>query len=236
MNFKYYFKRFFWVFPFISFLFGYLFISAIFPKKEFIAPNIIGKSIQESLCILSNKLLNLNILKELIVIDLPEGTILSQFPEAGSKVKENQKIFVTISKWPKPLKVPDFLGLDSKKITEESSKLNLYPRFYLFETFYPLNKCIAQTPNPNQILDNKKIILYISKGLNSFYIVPNLKNCNLESLSEYIDPEKIKLDVYANNKRVVNRDKAKSIIIEQKPIAGSIVDLSKRLYLQVQVE
>lgn len=236
MNFKYYFNRFFWIVPFVSFILGYLFISIIFPKKEFIVPNITGKSLQNSLYILSNKSLNLNMLKELIVTDLPEGTVLSQVPAAGSKVKKNQNIFVTVSKKPKAFKVPDFLELDSKKINEQSSKLSLSPRFYWLETFYPVNNCVAQTPRPDQNLDNKKIILYISKGLNSFYIVPNLKNCSLESLNEYLDSEKVNLDVYAKNQKILTRDKAKLIVIEQKPMAGSIVDLSKRLYLQVQVE
>ena len=236
MKFKFFLNRFFWITPFLSFILGYLFISIIFPKKEFIVPNLTGKSLQNSLYILSNKSLNLNMLKELVVKDLPEGTILSQVPAAGNKVKKNQNIFVTVSKKPKASKVPDFIDLDSKTINEQSSSLNISPRFYWLETLYPINKCFAQTPRPEQDLDDKKVILYLSKGLNSFYIIPNFKGCSFDSLNEYIDSEKVNLDFYAKNEKILTRNKKELFVAEQKPMPGSIVDLSKRLYLQVQVE
>ncbi|KKP24220.1 MAG: Serine/threonine protein kinase [candidate division TM6 bacterium GW2011_GWF2_28_16] len=234
-------KQIFWIIPFIIFIFGYFVISIILPKKEVTIPNIIGKNLQESVLILSNNSLNLTLVKEIEKQDLPDGIILSQDPASGNRVKKSQNIFVTVSKKSKVLSTPNFIGLNYKKVRKLVSKLNVEAKYYWLESIYPVNSIIAQNPAPDTNLENKKINLYISKGLNSLYIIPNFKGISLNKLLEVIDQDKINLEIlYKNNFDINNQDisgldKDNIFVIDQRPVAGSIVNLDKKIYLSVQV-
>lgn len=228
--------NYFWFLPFISFIFGYYILSSFFPKDEFVVPNITGRSLQDSIRVLTNKNLSLFFLKELEDPDLPEGIILSQTPVAGQRVKKNQKIFVTVSKKSKTLKIPDFLDKTQCQINKDVAKLGIEPVFYWVDSFYPVNTCIAQSPQPNKSLGSQKLIIYFSGGDSKFYIVPNFYGCKVENIDNTLDADKIKLDVFYKNKKQDSKRFKKFYVVDQKPIAGSIVDLKKKLYLQVQVE
>ncbi len=228
--------NYFWFLPFISFIFGYYILSYFFPKDVFIVPNITGRCLQDSIRVLTDKNLSLYFLKELEDPDLPEGIILSQTPAAGQRVKKNQNIFVTVSKKPKALITPDFLDLKQRQINKDVAKLGIVPTFYWVDSFYPVNSCIAQSPQPNKSLDEEKLIIYFSGGDSKFYIVPNLCGCKVVNIYDNLDADKIKLDVFYQNKKQDVKKFKKAHIVDQKPMAGSIIDLKKKLYLQVQVE
>ncbi len=225
-----------WFLPFLSFVLGYYILSYFFPKNEFVVPNITGRFLQDSVRMLTNKNLSLYFLKELEDPDLPEGVILSQTPVAGQMVTKNQNIFVTISKKPKTLNTPYFLGKKQRQINKDVVKLGIKPNFYWVNSFYFVNGCIAQSPQPNKILDEEKIIIYFSSGDSVFYIVPNLYGCKIETIYDYLDKDKIELDIFYKNKKQDSENVKNKYVVDQKPMAGSIVDLNKKLYLQVQVE
>lgn len=234
-------KQFFWIIPFIIFVSGYFIVSILLPRKEVIVPNIMGKNLQEAALILSNNSLNLTLVKEIENQDLPDGIILSQDPLANSNVKKFQNIFITVSKKTKPLKTPNFIGLDYKKVNKIVSKLNIEAKYFWLESIYPVNSVISQNPSPESNLENKKIILYLSKGLSSYYIVPNFKGISLSRLLENIDKDKINLEIFYKNNNYINNDldsldKDNLFVFEQRPVAGSIVDLDKKIYLTVAVE
>ncbi|MBD3272995.1 PASTA domain-containing protein [Candidatus Dependentiae bacterium] len=229
-------KKLFWTLPFLSFILGYYLFLYFFPKSEFIVPNITGKNLQESIRIISNKNLNLHLLKEFEDSDLPEGIILSQSPLAGQKIKKNQNIFITVSKKPKSLNIPNFLNKKQKKINKEVAKLSIKPNYYWVNSFYPTDICIGQYPQPNKSLDDKKLVIYFSSGNLNYFIVPNLEGCNLQKIYDYLDEDKIILEVFYKNRILEDRRNKKYYVTDQKPMAGSIVDLSKKLYVQVQVD
>ncbi|MFH1461875.1 MAG: PASTA domain-containing protein [bacterium] len=226
-----------WFIPFGSFIFGYYLFSYFYPDQDIIVPNITGKNLQDSIRILTDANLSLYFLKELENPDLPEGVILNQSPYANQKVKKHQNIFVTISKKPKILNTPNFFEQKQSQISKYLEDLGIVGEFFWIDSFYPLNSCIAQSSEQNTMLNNEKLLIYLSAGENNFYIVPLFKGCKIKKMYDSLALDKIKLDIFHRNKKVDNYlDFENYIIVDQKPMAGSIVDLDKKLYLQIQIE
>lgn len=226
-----------WFIPFLCFISGYYFFSYFYPDQDIIVPNITGMNLQDSIRILTGLNLSLFLLKELENPDLSEGIILNQSPSVGQKVKKNQNIFVTISKKPKILNIPNFFEQKQYQISKYLEDLGIVGEFFWIDSFYPLNSCIAQSFKQNDMLNNGKLLIYLSAGENNFYIVPLLKGCKIKKMYDSLDLDKIKLDIFYKNRKVDNyQDFENYFIVDQKPMAGSIVDLDKKLYLQVQIE
>lgn len=225
----------FWFLPFLSFILGYYILSYFYPELTVSVPNITGKALQQAVLVTTKNNLSLNVLKELEDPDLPEGIILSQSPAFNQKAKKNQKIFVTISKKPKILNTSSFFDQSSSYISKDLEKLGLIPNFFWIESFYPINKCIAQSPEPGLELKDDNLIIYFSDGQNNFYIVPNLNGCKVKNLYDYLDSEKIYVDFFYKNRKANYKEIENKFVVDQKPMSGSIVDLSKKLFMQIQV-
>jgi hypothetical protein len=141
--------------------------------------------------------LSIRLLREQEDSYLPEGIILDQIPHAGSKIRPNQHIFVTISKKPKAVIAPNFLNQTYEFITSRIAKKAIKPSIFWFNSpFYPVNICIAQSPLPNHDLVDRKLILYISSGEQKLYIVPNFYKLPCSHFKKYFDNSNIKLDVF----------------------------------------
>lgn len=229
-------KNILWVLPFIFFLLGYYFVYLFLHKRVVVNPIIIGKTIQEATNILSAKGLGLRLLKELEDPDLPAGTVLKQIPKSGQNVRPNQHIFVIVSKKPKIEKAPNFLGEYQNDIDKKISKTGLNIKKIWQNSFYPMNCCIAQNPQPNCELKNNKILLYFSAGKNDLFIVPNLKDSLIKDINNHLNRDNVVIEAFYNNEKLSLDDLQEYRIIDQKPMPGSIVDLSKKLYLQVLVD
>jgi len=219
--------------PFIGFISGYYFLNFFLSKKEIITPNIIGKSIQNSLKDVSNKGLSLKLLRQQEDADLPEGIILDQIPKFNQKIKPNQNIFVTISKKPKPMIVPNFVGLDHREVISKAKKMGIQAKSFWIKTIYPGNVCISQYPQAEQELIDRKLIVYISAGNNSLFIVPNFKEYSLAEIKANLTYNNITLDILSGEREQCNLPDC--YVIDQKPLPGSIVDMNKPLKIQLQV-
>ena len=227
-------KHFFWIFPFISFIFGYYLLHCFLQKKQLDTPNIIGKTLQASMNDLSKNGLSVRLLREQEDPDLPEGIVLNQIPRPNQKVRPNQHVFVTISKKPKEILTPEFWGQNQKYINLNSTKLGIHSKIFWLKSLYTANTCIAQYPQPDQELTQRKLITYLSLGGETLFVVPNLKDCIVSDLKERFNKENIKVDVFTRGDESNNIDSLAKIV-DQKPMPGSIVDLGKILHIQVQV-
>ena len=85
--------RFLWVAPFATFIIGYFFVSFISTNPALITPSLVGQGINKAAEILSQKNLNIRIIGHKDEPELPEGTIVSQTPSAGTAIKEHQAIY-----------------------------------------------------------------------------------------------------------------------------------------------
>jgi len=225
-----------WVLPFCSFIFGYYVLHLFLQKKTLYVPNIIGKSLQQGMIILSEKGLSLRLLREQEDADLPQGVVLDQIPKPQQKIRPSQNIFVTISKKPKPVLTPDFLGQHHTLIAKEVLKKSIQSRVFWLKSFYPANTCIAQYPQPNKTLETGKVLVYLSQGSESLFVVPDLKHCLVSDVLKKIDTENVEIDIFHIRKVGEGHTCVTCNIVDQKPMPGSIVDLGKKLHLQIQVK
>ncbi|MCK4650736.1 PASTA domain-containing protein [Candidatus Babeliales bacterium] len=204
-------------------------------KKEIYTPNVIGKSLQSCIKILSKESLSLKLLHEKEDSDLTEGVILDQIPHPNQKIRPSQNIFVIVSKKPKAIQTPEFLGKNHKFITKNSSKNGIQLKIFWLKSLYPVGNCIAQYPNPEQELVDGKMFVFLSVGNESLYVVPNFKDCFIRELLKKFENYNIKIDIF--HTKIIDDDHVckDCKIVDQKPMPGSIVDLSKPFFMQIQV-
>jgi eukaryotic-like serine/threonine-protein kinase len=229
------FKNLFWILPFCFFISGYLFIYFFSSKNEVIVPNIIGKNLHTSIKLLAEDGLSLRLLREQEDLDLPEGVILDQIPKLGQKIKTNQNILVTVSKKPAPLLAPDFLGQDQDSVLKKSSKLGVQTKMFWVKSVYPVNTCVAQHPSVGEKVEERKMIAYFSSGGQTLYVVPNFKDYKIEQLKELSKKDDINVEIFHLKNVEPNHVCVDCKVLDQKPIPGSIVDLKKKLFIQLQV-
>jgi eukaryotic-like serine/threonine-protein kinase len=229
-------KNFLWIFPFLFFVLGYCVLYFLFQKNEVNTPDLIGKNLYLGAKLLAEKGLSLKLLKEQEETDLPEGIILDQIPKAGQKIKSTQNILVTVSKKPAPLLAPEFLGLKQEEVLKKSIKLGIQAKSFWLKSFYPKDVCIAQYPCAGQIVNEKKMTVFLSSGQETLCVVPDFKGHKISQLQDLFKKENVNFEVFHTHSVENNHTCVECKVVDQKPIPGSIVDLSKKLFVQLQVE
>jgi len=225
-----------WILPFLSFLFGTFTISYFFNSKKTInIPNLIGKSIIDAAKVLSENNLNIRIISEKEEADFEPGIIITQKP-INQKVKQNQTIYVTISKKPEYFKMPDFRNQQIDDIKKILSKENIKPKIYYQENHLAANICISQYPHYNESIENKKVIIYLSSGNKKEIIFPNFKNQNLDKVINLLVLNDLKFKINTKNLNKIYEPKKQYIVADQRPFPGSIINLSPNLIVQLSVE
>ncbi|MBU1007880.1 PASTA domain-containing protein [Candidatus Dependentiae bacterium] len=230
---KQFYRSVFLVSPFLSFLFGYFFISFFFHSKSIVAPNFIGKSIQQTLKIASAAGLNIRLLREQEDPDMAEGVVLEQAPKAHRLVKSNQYFFVTLSKHSPSIVAPNVLHQKHEFLSKQAKKLGVRTKTCWVKSCYPKGVCIAQSPQPGAELKSRSMMTYLSLGNGALFVFPKLCGMLVGDVLEFLEGEGIKAEV-VHFKRVGSAHSCGNCrVLDQKPMAGTIVD--KKLYVQLQV-
>ena len=147
-------------------------------------PNVTGLSQRAAEKILKNN--NLQPLQDIEKFDdrLPPGFIVFQNPEPGRNVKKKRRIYLTVSKGYRNIKMPDLTGLPIRdaRFTLDSKQLEIDRIEYNFHHFYPENVIIDQNIAPDtEIPVQTQINLLVSLGEKPVMInVPDLIGNNRE--------------------------------------------------------
>ncbi|MFZ2960363.1 MAG: PASTA domain-containing protein [Candidatus Ozemobacteraceae bacterium] len=80
----------------------------------------------------------------------PKDHVIAQYPEAGTRVKRNKKVMLTISKGSKQVSVPDMVEKNPREsvLSLLNAQLKEGNRAYIFSTKTPRERIIAQSPLP----------------------------------------------------------------------------------------
>jgi beta-lactam-binding protein with PASTA domain len=234
-------SSYFWLLPFFCFITGYLALQHVYRIDQLAAPNLIGKQLPDAVAQLSDDNLNIRLIDQKEDPDLPQGTILSQTPAAGQKVKPHQAIHVVISKQQQKKVCPLLLGKNTTEIQTELADLKIRNKSYPVASNQPINTCVAQFPSVGQVLDDPRVITYISAGDKKPVLMPNFKNKSATQAIEFCKqlPQLIQLEItHADAQPRDHICGEQCIIIDQRPLAGSLenLDNKKPLLLQVQVQ
>jgi serine/threonine-protein kinase len=233
-------RNLFWLIPFLAFAIGYYAISFVFKSKTIQAPALVGKCIDKAVIILSEQNLNIRIVGNKNDSDLPEGTIISQTPLAGSKIKENQTLYVVIAKKPAAILAPDFKQKTISAATRIAQDLGLHIKTYAIPSSAPDQQCIAQFPAAGQELDNNTIIVYSSAANTKSVIMPSCKDMHVSEVISFLQLYGITPTILHTRPELlgINHQCAQCIVIDQRPLAGSLVQINaeKPLSIQLQVQ
>ncbi len=229
-------KKFFWLVPFLCFICTYFMLHKIFSIAPFTTPSVVGKPIQEALTILSGHTLNSRLISQTEDNDLPAGIILSQQPLANQQVRPYQTIFLTISKRKDRIPAPDLAHKTINTLKTILEKDGISFKFYGLMSTNPQNSCIAQIPQPAELLsEDKKMIIYSSLGINKPVILPSFKSCAADEVVQFLTNNTIKTTIF-HAKPVPDEHRCLFCkVVEQKPLAGSLIDLKKPLTVQLYV-
>jgi len=228
-------SHFFWIFPFIACAFGYYIVRSFFYVSEVSIPNVIGKSLQEGVALFSDATLNMRLLKEK-ESDIAQGTILDQKPAAGKTARPNSPVFVIVSKQPKKPRVPEFVGMKASEIVHSSARDGISTRIFRLKSLYPSGVCFSQYPAAPDDLGDTSIVSYVSSGLERLIVVPAFERMKVKDIQGEFEREDVHVECVHNPPLPSKHICKKCVVVEQRPLAGSIIDGSKKIYVQLLVE
>jgi beta-lactam-binding protein with PASTA domain len=194
---------------------------------------ILGHSIQRALAILSEHNLNGRIIDVKEDNDLPDGTILAQSPCSKSKIKRNHTVFLVVSQKQEAVRAPDLIGKKIDHLQENLKKERISNKAYIIDSQAPAGYCIAQIPAPGQPLQQRSLVTYIASSARRPVIFPDLKNVAIEAILTLLKPYGITPVVFHKTPPDGNHNCSACVVIDQKPLAGSIVTLSEKLIVQL---
>ena len=233
-NLIYFFKnhRFFWLMPFLFFLFGYFASRAILSRNDIITPSLIGCALQKACSLLAEHNLTMQLLTEKEHSDLPSGTILYQVPGPGQRIKPRQTVFLTISKKQHKSIAPLVTHKKLPDIEKIAQINNLSIQPYYFESDNPEGACFAQMPSAGTNISGKTMIIYMSQKKIPWYVWPSFIDKPLDQIQDFLTHYNIKPQVINIKKQP---DQNILHVIKQHPPAGSIVRLDNNHLPMVQL-
>ena len=229
-------NSFLWIFPFLFFIVGYTTLSLLRGKQQISVPVLIGQTVGNATIILAEQHLNFRVLAQKEDNDLAQGTILSQIPTAGQFMRLNQAVFCVISKKTAAVLAPICVGATLSDVQNHCSRLNIIPQIFYVPSSLPGNTCIAQSPQAGEIINNKSITVYVANPGSSLVVVPSFIGSSLDSSLGTLELYQIKpLIIHAKKNTSLEANKNYTVA-EQKPLAGSIIDINSLHTFQFLVE
>lgn len=200
-------------------------ISFLFPSVlpwnrtggEIAAPNLVGFELNKAV----EEYADFNIKKdgEEYSAKYEEGVIISQSPDAETKLKSPYTIKVIVSKGNETVKVPSVVNLEYREAIIELEKDNiLYTIEYEPSDTIPENVVMEISPKAGTTVHANKdsVVLKVSSGTSQSYVVPNV-------LGKTSDDAKSAISARGFNVRVAEADseKEKGTVIAQSIAGGT---------------
>lgn len=193
------------------------FVGAFFSYGKFwstaevVVPDVVGRQMSIAKQVLEDNHLRVK-LAETYDANVPAGQVVSQYPEAGSKVKEERLVTIYISKGGEEIDMPDLSGM-SKTVAEEKLKtvglkLGQVTEKYASEE---AGTVINQYPRSgSKITKGKTVDIVVSKGKKVQTVrVPDFSGSTLESAKTSLSSLNLKV---GNVTKKASRQPAGTII------------------------
>jgi len=178
--------------------------------------------------------LNAKIIVEKEDADFEDGFILDQIPRANTKIRHSFPIGLTVSKKPALKTVENFVGMNVKDLEFISKHKGFVTKAIRVASQLPKDYCIAQFPQCGEPI-NTHVEAYISDGEKPYYIVPNFVGQNASNIQDELLKNGLRVDMYHKTDVDDGHVCRRCSILEQKPMAGSIVDTSNKFKMQLLV-
>ncbi|MGC2310439.1 MAG: PASTA domain-containing protein [Candidatus Babeliaceae bacterium] len=227
-------RNFFWILPFLFFSLGYIISARFMRVPHLIVPCITHLSVSEGLKRASACGLGMRIIAEQEESTQEPGIIIQQHPLAGSTIKSQQSLYVVVSKEQAHLKIPHLQGLFEQQITDFGKKNHAPIKYYGLEGVYPIGVCLAHYPRTDDSLIDQ-LVVYLSAGQTSMRILPSFEGKSSAQVKLFLEEYGIQLHMIGEGVENIQLSD-KDIIIDQKPLAGSLIDIRKPLMIYIRVK
>lgn len=186
-------------------------------------PNVMGKSIEEARILLGQNKLEVQGIREVANDKAPKGTIINQLPYPNAEVKEERRVYLTVSKGKEIVRVPTLIGKSLRDARVALMRLGLQ----IGTTSYEFSETIQQdlvsaqsVPAGGEAQFNEAISVVLSRGSESQITVPDLVNGTMDEAREKLLEAGLTLGEVTD---VHDDTYMGETILNQYPEAGTIV-------------
>jgi beta-lactam-binding protein with PASTA domain len=225
-----------WLVPFLFFIIGYGAARLWLGQAAQPMPNLVGMQAYDAFGILSTRTLNPRIIGYKNDPDVIPGTILSQAPPAGNMVKAHQSIFLVLAQEPVLPIMPQMIQRSYADICVAPSSAGITPTVHYLNHAWPAEICFAQCPSTGHIIGKHvKPILYVSSGTKHRVVWPSFVGLPIDDVMMALTKKGITADILQTAHEPSQKNPHHGYVIDQRPLAGSLVDITKPEMVAVQL-
>ncbi len=186
-------------------------------------PNLYGLTLDEADSILSTASLKHVVIDSVFNLELAPLSVVEQNPTAGSYVKEERRIYLTIvSKNKKQVQLPNLVDLTLRRATSKLKSIGLEIGEMTFVPDVAKNVVLKQQINGQEVVSGTlltigtSVDLVIGDGLSDVMVeLPNLMGLTLEDADILLHMKSINLGMISFDENV--NDSVNAVIYRQRP-------------------
>ena len=185
-------------------------------KPEVTVPSVVGQSLQDAVEELTQAGLDAQVVE--VNSERDEGTVTAQAPTAGTVVVEGTRVRVNVSRGPKPVTVPNVIGLPYEQAASELQRAGF--GVARVDVDSDLAKGIVSDQDPNGGSSSSKgstVTLSVSKGPMTA-AVPDVTNQDVTIAQTTLEAAGFRTRVVLENTDDPSFD---GIVISQDPVGGA---------------
>lgn len=214
--------------------------ALIHSKKDRIVPNIIGKSIADSLDILSQLNLYLKKSGEEFNPNVPAGLIISQTPPASSIIKEGKAVNVIISSGGEVIFTPNLINqtVRSAQLILRKNGLDLGEQSEKYSIIFEKGKITSQEPPANTTVPKDALVnIVVSLGSppEGMLLMPDFNGRNITEAQEWANQNGIIIKNINTVKDTISLE-VENTIIKQTPESDNVITKEKPVEFWISVK
>lgn len=193
-------------------------------NQELEVPVFMGLSVEQAQQMADANVLRIEVTDSVHIPRMEPGAVYKQNPAAGSKVKKNRRILLTINaKSPKMVKMPSLVGYSLRQAQSELASSQLKVGRLIYEPDLATNNVLGQLYNGRNIEPGKEIptesVIDLKLGLNgadSVAFVPSLLGKPYSIIKDYLIDNSLNLgSVHFDNTVVTLHDSLAAFVYKQ---------------------
>jgi serine/threonine-protein kinase len=186
-------------------------------------PNVVGMSVAEAKNILQQNHLSVQGIREVSTDKAPNGIVINQLPYSNAEVKEERRIYLTVSRGKEMIRAPQLAGKSLRDVRLSLMRLGLQlgtVNYDFSETVAPDLVIVQSIPAGSETQYNETISVVVSRGSESQITVPTLVAGTLDEAREKLSEAGLTVGkiTYVSDDTYMGET-----IISQQPDAGTIV-------------
>jgi beta-lactam-binding protein with PASTA domain len=156
-------------------------------------PDVIGLDYEEAKRAADLSGLSVIAVKYEVKKNVPYNRVLIQRPDAGTPVRVGRTVSVILSDGPRPITIPQFVGLFIDEAQAELEAKGLPLKDVIYVPADNTGMVIAQAPSKGEnILDAEGMVLIVGGREKHFFVMPEFATGDVASVMDELDRKQIK--------------------------------------------